>query len=276
MPGRRGNMSKVWFITGASRGFGRIWAEAALERGDKVAATARNVDSVADLKKRFGDAVLPLQMDVTDAARVPEAVQKAFEHFGRIDVLVNNAGYSLIATTEEATDEQIADLFDANYTGVVRVLRAALPLMRQQGSGHILGVTSSLGVVPAPLIGVYAATKAAAECLHESLAKEVAQFGIKVTMIEPGAYATEFGKSATRANPLEVYDTFRKDFMAGLMKLERGNPQATSEALFKVVDAEQPPLRFILGSTTLPQIRSTYADRLAIWEAWQAVSDAAQ
>ena len=276
MPGRRGNMSKVWFITGASRGFGRIWAEAALERGDKVAATVRNVDSVADLKKRFGDAVLPLQMDVTDAARVPEAVQKAFEHFGRIDVLVNNAGYSLIATTEEATDEQIADLFDANYTGVVRVLRAALPLMRQQGSGHILGVTSSLGVVPAPLIGVYAATKAAAESLHESLAKEVAQFGIKVTMIEPGAYATEFGKSATRANPLEVYDTFRKDFMAGLMKLERGNPQATSEALFKIVDAEQPPLRLILGSTTLSQIRSTYADRLAIWEAWQAVSDAAQ
>ena len=269
-------MSKVWFITGASRGFGRIWAEAALERGDKVVATARNPESLADLKERFGDAVLPLQMDVTDAARVPEAVLEGFEHFGRMDVVVNNAGYSLIATTEEATDEQIANLFDANYTGVVRVLRAALPLLRRQGSGHILGVTSSLGVVPAPLIGVYAATKAAAESLHESLAKEVAQFGIKVTMIEPGAYATEFGKSATRANPLDVYDAFRKDFMAGLMTLKRGNPHATPEALFKVVDAEQPPLRLILGNTTLPQIRSTYADRLATWNAWQAVSNAAQ
>jgi NAD(P)-dependent dehydrogenase (short-subunit alcohol dehydrogenase family) len=269
-------MSKIWFITGASRGLGRVWAEAALERGDKVAATARSLEGVSDLKERFGDAVLPLQLDVTDAARVPEAVQQAFEHFGRLDVLVNNAGYSLIAATEEATDEQIANIFDANYTGVVRVVRAALPLMRKQGSGHIVGVTSSLGVVPSPLIGVYAATKAATESLHESLAKEVAQFGIKVTMIEPGAYATEFGKSAARANPLEVYDAFRRDFMAGLMKLERGNPKATSEALFKIVDTEQPPLRLILGSMTLPQVRATYAERLATWDAWQAVSEAAQ
>ena len=186
------HVSKVWFITGASRGFGRVWAEAALERGNKVVATARNPESIADLKERFGDRVLPLELDVTNAVRVPVAVREAFEHFGRIDVLVNNAGYSLIATTEEATDKQIADLFDANYTGVVRVLRAALPFMRQQGSGHILGVTSSVGVVPASFIGIYSATKAAAEALHEALAKEVSQFGIKVTMIEPGAYATEF------------------------------------------------------------------------------------
>lgn len=269
-------MSKVWFITGASRGFGRVWAEAALSRGDRVAATARNPESIADLKQRFGDAVLPLQLDVTDAERVPEAVRQAFEHFGRLDVLVNNAGYSLIAAAEEATDEQVKALFDANYFGVVRVLRAALPFMRQQGSGHILGVTSSLGVVPAPLIGFYSATKAAAEALHETLAKEVAQFGIKVIMIEPGAYATEFGKSAMRAKGMEVYDTFRKDFTAGLMKLERGNPKATAEAIFEVVDAEQPPLRLILGSTALPEIRSAYAERLATWDAWQAVSDAAQ
>lgn len=269
-------MSKVWLITGASRGFGRVWAEAALERGDKVAATARNLESIADLRQRFGEAVLPLQLDVTDAERVPRAVRHAFEHFERLDVLVNNAGHSLIATAEEATDEQVQALFDANYFGVVRVLRAALPLMRQQGSGHILGITSSLGVVPAPLIGFYSATKAAAEALHETLAKEVAQFGIRVTMIEPGAYATEFGKSATRANGMEVYDTFRADFMAGLMKLERGNPKATSEAIFQVVDAQQPPLRLILGSTALPDIRAAYADRLATWDAWQAVSTAAQ
>ena len=189
---------------------------------------------------------------------------------------MNNAGYSLIATVEEATDEQVQSLFDANYFGVVRVLRAALPLMRQQGSGHILGVTSSLGVVPAPLIGFYSATKAAAEALHETLAKEVAQFGIKVTIIEPGAYSTEFGKSATRADAMGAYDTFRKNFMTSFMKLERGNPKATAEAIFKVVDAEQPPLRLILGSTALPEIRSAYADRLATWNAWQAVSDAAQ
>ncbi len=269
-------MSKVWFITGASRGFGRVWAEAALERGDKVVATARKLESVADLGQRFGDSVLPLELDVTNAERVPAAIKEAFTHFGRVDVLVNNAGYSLIATTEEATDEQITNLFDANYTGVVRILRAALPLMRQQGGGHILGVTSSVGIVPSPFIGVYSATKAAAEALHEALAKEVAQFGIKVTMIEPGAYATEFGKSATRANTLEVYDALRKDFIGNLMKLERGNPKATAEAILKVVDATEPPLRLILGSTALPEICATYADRIATWDAWKTVSDFAQ
>lgn len=222
--------SKVWFITGASRGLGRIWAEAALQRGDKVTATARNVEAVADLKERYGDAVLPLALDVTNAEQVPQVVKQAFEHFGRLDVLVNSAGYSLIATAEEATDEQIQDLFDANYFGVVRVLRAALPLLRQQGSGHILGVSSSLGITPMPLIGFYGATKAATEALHETMAKEVEQFGIKVTLIEPGAYATEFGKSATRANGMEVYDEFRKQVMAGIVNLKRGNPQATPES----------------------------------------------
>lgn len=268
--------NKVWFITGTSRGFGRVWAEAALNRGDKVAATARRLEDIADLREKFGDSVLPLELDVTDGEQVSQAVTEAYKHFGRLDVLVNNAGYSLIATTEEATDDQIAMLFDANYTGVVRVLRAALPFLRKQGSGHILGVTSSLGLTPAPLLGVYSATKAAAEALHEALAKEVAQFGIKVTLIEPGAYATDFGKSATRAQGMPEYDDFRKQFMAGLMKLERGNPQATAAAVLKLVDAEEPPLRLILGSNSLPQVRAVYADRLATWEAWEAVSSAAQ
>ena len=268
--------NKVWFITGTSRGFGRIWAEAALKRGDKVTATARKLEDIADLKERFGDLVLPLQLDVTDRERVPQVVQQAYEHFGRLDVLVNNAGYSLIATAEEATDEQMQDVFEANYFGVVRILRAALPLLRQQGSGHILGVTSSLGLTPMPMIGFYSATKAASEALHETLAKEIARFGIKVTMIEPGAYATDFGKSATRAAGMEIYGDFKQELMAGLMKLERGNPEATADAVLEVVDAEQPPLRLILGSHALPQVRSVYADRLATWQAWEAVSNAAQ
>jgi len=115
-------MTKTWFITGASRGFGRIWAEAALERGDKVTATARKLEDVADLRKRFGDAVLPLALDVTDSEKVPQVVQQAYKHFGRLDVLVNNAGTSLFAATEEASDKQIRDLFDSNYLGMVRVL----------------------------------------------------------------------------------------------------------------------------------------------------------
>ncbi len=268
--------NKVWFITGTSRGFGRIWAEAALKRGDRVTATARKLEDIADLKERFGDLVLPLQLDVTDRERVTQVVNQAFGHFGRLDVLVNNAGYSLIATAEEATDEQMQGVFEANYFGAVRILRAALPLLRQQGSGHILGVTSSLGLTPMPMIGFYSATKAAAEALHETLAKEIAQFGIKVTMIEPGAYATDFGKSAIRAEGMAIYGDFKQKLMAGLMKLERGNPEATADAVLEVVDAEQPPLRLILGSHALPQVRSVYADRLATWEAWEAVSNAAQ
>ena len=268
--------NKVWLITGASRGLGRLWAEAALKRGDQVTATGRNLESVADLKEQYGDAVLPLALDVTNSKQVQEVVGQAYAHFGRLDVLVNNAGSSLIATIEEASDQQIHDLFEANYFGTVRVLQAALPKLRKQGNGHILGVSSSLGIVPAPLIGFYSATKAAVEALHETMAQEVESFGIKVTLVEPGAYATEFGKSAQRAEGMPAYESFRNKVMAALNNLERGDPSATPDAILKLVDAENPPLRLALGSTLLPTARKVYAERLATWEAWQEVSNAAQ
>jgi NAD(P)-dependent dehydrogenase (short-subunit alcohol dehydrogenase family) len=268
-------MNKTWLITGASRGFGRIWAEAALKRGDKVTATARRLEDIADLKERFGDAVLPLALDVTKPEKVSQVVEQAFKHFGKLDVLVNNAGTTLIAATEEASDEQIRDLFDANYIGMVRVLRAALPLLRKQGSGHILGVSSGLGITALPLIGFYCATKWAVEALHESLAQEVKPFGIKVTLVEPGAYATEFGKSAQVADALAPYAEFRKQFLTRLANLERGDPEATAEAVLKLVDTNDPPLRLGLGNSILPRAREAYAARLATWEAWEDVSNAA-
>lgn len=268
-------MKKTWFITGASRGFGRIWAEAALKRGDKVAATARKLADVSDLTGRFGDAVLPLALDVTDSEQVQQVVRQAHAHFGRLDVLVNNAGASLFAATEEASDEQIRDLFDTNYLGMVRVLRAALPLLRKQGSGHILGVSSGLGITAMPLIGFYCATKWAVEALHEALAQEVRAFGIRVTLVEPGAYATDFGKSSAIADALAPYAEFRKQFLTRLANLERGDPEATSEAILKLVDADDPPLRFGLGTEILPRARAAYAERLATWEAWEDVSNAA-
>ncbi|MGB7285070.1 MAG: SDR family NAD(P)-dependent oxidoreductase [Candidatus Acidiferrum sp.] len=267
---------KTWFITGASRGFGRIWAEAVLKRGDRVTATARRLADVANLKERFGDAVLPLALDVTNPEQVQQVVQQAYSHFGRLDVLVNNAGVSLIATVEEASDEQIYNVFDANYFGMVRVLKAALPFLRRQRSGHILGVSSGLGIVPMPLIGFYSATKAAVESLHETMAQEVKAFGIKVTLIEPGPYATDFGKSAVRANGMEAYEDFRKQIMANLVNTERGDPQATPEAILKLVDTDSPPLRLELGSWLLPKARAVYADRIATWQAWEDVSKAAQ
>ena len=268
-------MKKTWFITGASRGFGRVWAEAALKRGDRVTATARNLADVANLTEHFGDAVLPLALDVTNSEQVRQVVQQAFKHFGRLDVLVNNAGTSLFAAIEEASDEQIRDLFDANYIGMVRVLRAALPLLRQQGSGHILGVSSGLGITTQPLIGFYCATKWAVEAMHESLAQEVKPFGLRVTLVEPGAYATDFGKAAAFADALEPYADFRKQFLTRLANLERGDPEATAEAVLKLVDTDNPPLRLGLGTTILPRARAAYAERLATWEAWENVSNAA-
>ncbi len=268
-------MKKTWFITGASRGFGRIWAEAALKRGDQVTATARKLADVSDLKERFGDVVLPLALDVTDAAQVRQVVQEAYAHFGWLDVLVNNADGSLLAATEEASDEQIRDLFDANYFGMIRVLRAALPLLRKQGSGHILGVSSGLGITALPMIGYYCATKWAVEAMHEALAQEVRPFGLKVTLVEPGAYATDFGKSAKIANVLEPYVAFRKEFLTHLANVERDDPNATAEAVLKLVDSNDPPLRLGLGTSILPRARVAYAERLATWEAWEEVSNAA-
>ena len=234
---------KTWFITGASRGFGRIWAEAALERGDRVAATARKLEDVADLRERFGDAVLPMALDVTDSGQVQQAVGQAHAHFGRLDVVLNNAGYTLIGTVEEASEAEVRALFDTNYFGTLRVIQAALPLLRQQGSGHIVGVSSGLGILAMPLIGFYCATKWALEALHESLAPEVKAFGIKVTLLEPGAYLTGFSGPESRkmATGLEAYTDVRQNVFARLTSVERGDPQATADAVLKIVDADEPP-----------------------------------
>lgn len=271
-------MKKTWFITGASRGFGRIWTEAALKRGDQVAATARDVAGMADLTERFGDAMLPLALDVTNAEQVRQAVVQAHAHFGRLDVVLNNAGYSLVGTTEEASVEEVQAMYDTNYFGTLRVIQAALPLLRQQGSGHLIGVSSSLGVVAMPLIGFYCASKWAFEAMHESLEQEVKAFGVKVTLVEPGAYATEFGTPASlkHAQGMDVYDDLRQQVMGRIKGAKRGDPQATPEALFQIVDAQEPPLRFFLGNQSLPMARAAYTERLATWEAWEAVSNAAQ
>ena len=270
--------SKVWFITGASRGFGRIWAEAALGRGDKVAATARAVADVADLKERFGDAVLPLALDVTNADQVQHTVAQAHAHFGRLDIVLNNAGYSLVGMVEEASEADVRAEFDTNYFGTLRVIQAALPLLRQQGGGHIVGVSSGVGLVAFPMIGHYCASKWAFEALHESLAQEVQGFGIAVTLIEPGAYATSFGspESLKIAPGMDIYNDLRQQIWGHMSSMERGDPQATAEAVLQIVDAERPPLRFMLGNQNLPMVRATYADRIATWEAWEAVSNAAQ
>ena len=270
--------NKVWFITGASRGFGRVWTEAALKRGDKVAATARKLASIADLNEKYGENVLTLELDVTKPEQVKSAVTQAHTHFGRLDIVLNNAGYSLVGTIEEASADDVRAMYDTNIFGALAVIQAALPLLREQGGGHILGTSSNLGHVTLPVIGYYCSSKWAFEAIHESLAAEVKAFGINVTIIEPGAYATEFGSpdSLKFAAGLDVYNDFKGQFFSSLQTMERGNPNATPEALFKIVDSEHPPLRFFLGSHCLPWVRTAYAERLAVWEEWETVSNSAQ
>lgn len=270
--------NKVWFITGTSRGFGRVWTEAALKRGDKVAATARKLESIADFKEKYGDNVLTLELDVTNPDQVKSTIEQANAHFGRLDIVFNNAGYSLVGTIEEASANDIRALYETNILGPVAVIQAALPILRKQGYGHILGTSSNLGHVTLPVIGYYCSSKWAFEAIHESLAKEVAAFNIKVTIIEPGAFATEFGsqESLKFAPELDIYNDFKQEFFGSLQNMERGNPEATPDAIFAVVDTDTPPLRLFLGSHNLPWTRGAYAERMATWEAWEEVANAAQ
>ena len=272
------NPSKVWFITGSSRGFGRVWTEAALRRGDRVAATARTLKSIADLRDKYGDLVLPLELDVTNSQQAKAAVEKAHAHFGRLDVIVNNAGYALVGFIEEASADQIREQYETNVLGSLAVIKAVMPLLREQGGGHILGISSALGHVSMPWIGYYCSSKWAFEAIHESLAAEVKAFGVKVTIVEPGAYATEFGGPASgkMAANLEAYDDLRKAVLEGMMHQKREDPNTTSEALFQIVDTGQPPLRIFLGSGNLPWVRSVYTERLKTWEAWESVASSGQ
>ena len=268
---------KVWFITGASRGFGKIWAEAALQRGDLVAATARNPQDLAPLVSAHGKTFLPLALDVTQRQSVFDAVQRAHAHFGRLDVLINNAGYGQFGAIEELSEDAVRSQFETNVFGALWVLQAALPLMRAQGSGHLLSVSSIGGITAFPNIGIYHASKWALEAINQSLAQEVAPFGLKVTLIEPAGYATDWsGSSAKHATPLAEYGNMRELAAKRRTAVKPGNPQATANAILQLVDAENPPLRFFLGSVCLPIAKRDYEKRLAEWQAWNAISAAAE
>ena len=269
-------MARTWFITGASRGFGKEWSIAALERGDRVAATARDTSSVDDLVQQYGDAVLPIQLDVNDRDAVFAAVAQAHDHFGGLDVVVNNAGYGQFGMIEEISEAEARAQFDTNVFGALFVTQAALPYLRAQGSGHILQVSSIGGISAFPNIGIYNASKWALEAFSQSLAAEVADFGIKVTLIEPGGYSTDWGgASAKHAEQNPAYDAFR--LKAAEQRKQRlggtpGNPVATREAVLQVVDAENPPLRIFFGEAPLGIATRDYESRLAEWNEWDAVS----
>jgi NAD(P)-dependent dehydrogenase (short-subunit alcohol dehydrogenase family) len=270
---------KTWFITGTSRGFGREWAIAALDRGDQVAATARDISSLDDLAAKYGEAILPIRLDVTDRDACFAAVKRARNHFGRLDVVVNNAGYGQFGMVEEISESEIRAQLETNLLGALWVTQAALPHLREQGSGHIVQVSSIGGISAFLNTGAYHASKWALEGLSQSLAREVAGFGIKVTLIEPSGYSTDWaGSSARHATPLPAYDDVRE--RAAQARARRfpapGDPAATRDAVLRLVDAPDPPLRLFLGEAPLAIATADYESRLATWREWQPVAAAAQ
>ncbi|AJW41793.1 oxidoreductase, short-chain dehydrogenase-reductase [Rhodococcus sp. B7740] len=267
--------AKTWFITGTSKGFGREWTIAALERGDRVAATARNTDTLKDLVEQYGDAILPIELDVNDRAADFAAVQQAYDKFGSLDIVVNNAGYGQFGMIEELSEEDARAQIETNVFGALWVTQAALPFMREQGSGHILQVSSIGGISAFPNVGAYHASKWALEGFSQALAQEVEDFGIHVTLIEPGGFSTDWsGPSAKKSTDISAYDPIREKAakLRSARQATPGDPSATRSALLKVVDAEKPPLRVFFGDAPLQIATKDYESRLASWREWQPVA----
>lgn len=269
-------MAKTVFITGASRGFGKLWAEALLQRGDKVVATARDVKALDELVTRYGNNILPLQLDVNDRAADFAAVAKAKQHFGTIDVFINNAGYGLFGAIEETTEQEAREQMETNFFGLLWLTQAIVPVMREQGHGHIIQLSSVLGLVTAPVLGIYNASKFAVEGLSQTLATEVKGFGISVTLLEPNGFATDWGAvSAAHTTPMPEYDGVRAAMQAGLPADFWGVPETTTDVVLQLIDSKEPPLHLFLGKYAYPMVKQTYESRHADWDKWAATSAAA-
>jgi NAD(P)-dependent dehydrogenase (short-subunit alcohol dehydrogenase family) len=270
-------MAKTIFITGASRGFGKLWAGALLQRGDRVIATARNISALDDLVAEYGDNVLPLQLDVNDRAAGFAAIAKAKAHFGGIDVLINNAGYGLFGAIEETSEKDAREQMETNFFGLLWLSQAVLPVMREQGHGHIIQLSSVLGLISRPVLGLYAASKFAVEGLSESLAAEVKGFGINVSIIEPAGFDTEWGgSSAARTVAIAVYNDVKATHQAGIPPDFRGAASGTTAAVLKLIDSENPPLRLLLGKYANMLVKKEYAGRNTEWDSWLETTLAAQ
>ncbi|HEY4061275.1 MAG TPA: SDR family NAD(P)-dependent oxidoreductase [Puia sp.] len=270
-------MAKTIFITGASRGFGKLWAEALLQRGDNVVATARDISTLDDLTSKYGDNILAIQLDVNDRSADLASIARAKEHFGNIDVLINNAGYGLFGAIEEITEKEAREQMETNFFGLLWLSQAVLPIMRKQGHGHIIQLSSVLGLISRPVLGLYAASKFAVEGLSESLAAEVKGFGINVTIVEPTGFDTDWGgSSAAHTVAIPEYNEVKASHRAGIPEDFRGIAGATASAILKLIDSENPPLRLLLGKYAYMLVKKDYESRQAEWNSWQGITLAAQ
>ena len=269
--------NKVWLITGSSKGFGRVWAEAALARGDRVAATARDIGTLSDLVEKYGDRVAAVRLDVTDKAAVDAAVADVHRRFGRLDVVINNAGYGLFGAVEEVSEDEARAQIETNLFGALWVTQAAVPIMRAQGSGHIIQISSIGGVNAFPNLGLYHASKWGLEGFSQALSLEVAEYGVYVTIVEPAGFSTDWsGPSAKLAKPLAAYQGARDRMKARRSNVVPGDPAATGAAMLALVDAAEPPLGCSSAMPGLPMIKQEYANRIATWEKWDHIADMAQ
>ncbi|HWW24602.1 MAG TPA: oxidoreductase [Caulobacter sp.] len=269
-------MSKTWLITGASRGLGRALAEAVLEAGDRLVATARDPANLRPLQQQYGAAVLIAPLDVTDPAGAQAAIQSAVDHFGGLDVLVNNAGYGDVGSVEDTSLEDFRRQIEANLFGTIIVTKAAIPVMREQRRGHIIQFSSVGGRVGAPGRGAYSAAKWAIEGFSEVLAQEVALVGVRVTIVEPGGFRTDFAGTSTSLNPgRPEYDAVvgaAARRQAEYNGRQPGDPRRAAQAILRIAAESEPPLRLPLGGDALVAIAAADRGRLAMLETWRDLS----
>ncbi|NUT42242.1 MAG: SDR family oxidoreductase [Thermoactinospora sp.] len=268
--------ARTWFITGASRGLGRAYAVAALERGDQVVAVSRSA-ARGDFDEVHGDRVLPLAVDVTDRAAVFAVMATAAEHFGRLDIVINNAGTMSSGMVEEFTEAEARAQLEVNFFGALWVSQAAIGLMREQGCGHIVQISSIGGLGGFPSTGLYSASKFALEGMSEALAMEAAAFGVKVTIVQPGGYWTDLYTGMTSTAPAEPYGPLREELARQWAEGSiDSDPRLAAEAMLKLVDSAQPPLRLLLGSMVYDLAFDISRRRMEVWAGWEEVSRAAE
>ncbi|WP_214410148.1 oxidoreductase [Sphaerisporangium fuscum] len=269
----------VWFVTGSSRGFGLEIAREALNRGHKVVATARRSDGIRDLLPDAGDRLLTLDLDVTDEAQAKRVVDAAVARFGRIDVVVNNAGRGLLGAVEEASDQAVRAAFDVNVFGALNIQRAVLPYLREQRSGHIVNISSVAGVVGLPGWGLYNATKFAMEGFSEAMSHELAPLGVKVTLIEPGYFRTDFLDVSSLSTETTIIDDYAatagatRTHAQGVNHAQLGDPVKGARAIVDVTEVTEPPLRLVLGSDAYGFTQAKLDTQIAELHAWRKVSE---
>ena len=267
-------MSKVWLITGCSTGFGRELATNALQEGNKVIVTARKTSDIKDIVEAFPETAIAVQLDVTKPEEIKNTVEQSVAKFGRIDVLVNNAGIGYFGAIEESEDEEVRRMFEINFFGLANMTKEVLPVMRKQRSGHIVNIASIGGLVSFPAVGFYNATKYAVDGLSESLSKECAPLGIKVTVIAPSGFRTDWaGRSANNSKTvIEDYATTagqNKSNIRGYSGNQPGDPVKAAKAIIKAVESENPPLRLLLGAGAMKGARNKIIELQRDFDAWE-------